>query len=84
MFSHNISNQVAIANFGREWYNDLRGESWLDLVAGPLPGFEEAMAQLYALCVTPQALYSLRAKLYRSGAYTAETCSDLLPTVAIS
>ena len=58
--------------------------SRLDLDSGPLPGFEEAMAQLYALCLTPQAVHSLRSKLYKIGAYAAENCAELLPTVAIA
>jgi hypothetical protein len=58
--------------------------SHLDLEAGPLPGFEEAMAQLYALSVTPQFIRLLRSKLYTIAAQVAETCTDLLPTVAVA
>jgi hypothetical protein len=58
--------------------------SHLDLASGPLPGFDEAMAQLYALCVTSQAVHSLRSKLYRIGAYVVENCPELLSTVAIA
>jgi hypothetical protein len=56
----------------------------LDLRAGPLDGFDSAMNALYDLCVTPEVLGTLRAKLYRIAAETADRSPDLLPTVAIA
>lgn len=56
----------------------------LDLETGPLDGFDRAMDALYDLCVTPQVLTTLRAKLYRIAAWAAAHSPELLPTVAIA
>ena len=56
----------------------------LDLSAGPLDGFDRVMDALYDLCVSPEALGALRAKLYRIAAEAAQHSPDLLPTVAIA
>ena len=53
-----------------------------DLEAGPTEGFEEAMEQLYELCVTPSVLRTLRSKLYGVAASLSQDQADLLPTVA--
>jgi hypothetical protein len=56
----------------------------LDLRSGPLDGFDSAMNTLYDLCVTPDVLGTLRAKLYGIAAQAADSSPDLLPTVAIA
>ena len=58
--------------------------SRLDPETGPLPGFHKSMEQLCELCVTPQAIHQLRSSLHAVAARVAETCPELLPTVAIA
>lgn len=58
--------------------------SHLDLEAGPLAGFEAAMAHLYGACITPQAIEKLRNKLYTVAAAAVDTCPEMLPTVAVA
>lgn len=56
----------------------------LDLESGPLDGFDDAMQALYDLCVTPQVLGMLRAKLYGIAAQVADSAPELLPKVAVA
>jgi hypothetical protein len=58
--------------------------TYLDLERGPLPGFEQAMADLYERCAKPEALQRLRSQLYKAAARAIDTAPDLLPTVAIA
>jgi hypothetical protein len=56
----------------------------LDLESGPLDGFDGAMQTLYDLCVTPEILSMLRAKLYGIAAQVADSAPELLPKVAVA
>jgi len=56
----------------------------LDLEHGPLPGFQPAMQQLCALCLTPESLQTLRSQLYTIAARVSREHSDLLPTAALA
>jgi hypothetical protein len=56
----------------------------LDPATGPLPGFDEAMERLWGLAITPDALHRLHSALYTVAAEAAETCPELLPTVALA
>jgi hypothetical protein len=56
----------------------------LDLEAGPLPGFRDALEQLCRCCVTPRVTRQLRSRLYTASARIADATPDLLPTVALA
>lgn len=56
----------------------------IDLELGPLPGFRDALERLCDLCITSYAVRTLRAKLYSVSAHAAESCPELLPTVALA
>ena len=56
----------------------------IDLDHGPLPGFQEAMEELCALCLTPDSLGHLRSQLYTVAARLTEERPDLLPTAALA
>ena len=56
----------------------------LDPTTGPLPGFDEAMERLWGLVITPGALRRLHSALYTVAAQAADTCPELLPTVALA
>jgi hypothetical protein len=56
----------------------------LDPETGPLPGFREAVEQLCLDCTTPHAIRRLRSRLYTVAARVAETCPEMMPTVALA
>ncbi len=56
----------------------------LDPTTGPLPGFDEAMERLWGLVITPGTLRMLHSALYTVAAQAADTCPELLPTVALA
>lgn len=51
---------------------------------GPLPGFQQAMQRLSALCLTPACLRKLRSQLYTVAARVSREHPELLPTAALA
>ncbi len=76
--------ELRLTNLGQHPLETWLLVSRLDLEAGPLPGFRQAMEQLRELVLTPQAVYGLRSRLYTVAARLAQKHPELLPTAAIA